>query len=136
MRNGAAEGTGGFGVASSGSGDPSGSQCPADHVTSGCISVQNGYETRANVRALIVRGSVGMIHSLLLDQAAELLGVSRRAIYYRIREGKLRTIRTRCGSQRVLVESIEDLLREEMAPVRGRGVAVSGTDLSGRSPGP
>jgi excisionase family DNA binding protein len=77
-----------------------------------------------------------MIHSLLLDQAAELLGVSRRTIYYRIREGKLRTIRTRCGSQRVLVESIEDLLREEMAPVRGRGVDVSGTDPSGRSPGP
>jgi len=55
-----------------------------------------------------------MIHSLLLDQAAELLGVSRRTVYYRIREGRLRTIRTRCGSQRVLLESIEELLREEM----------------------
>ena len=57
-----------------------------------------------------------MVHSLLLDQAAELLGVSRRTVYYRIREGRLRTIRTRCGSQRVLIESIEALLREEMAP--------------------
>jgi excisionase family DNA binding protein len=50
--------------------------------------------------------------SLLIDDAAELLGVSRRTVYYRIREGRLRTIRTRCGSQRVLVSSIERLLRE------------------------
>ncbi len=50
--------------------------------------------------------------SLLIDDAAELLGVSRRTVYYRIREGRLRTIRTRCGSQRVLVSSIETLLRE------------------------
>jgi excisionase family DNA binding protein len=50
--------------------------------------------------------------SLLVDQAAELLGLSRRTIYYRIHEGRLETIRTRCGSQRVLVASIEALLRE------------------------
>ena len=81
--------------------------------------------------------AAGMIHSLLLDQAAELLGVSRRTIYYRIREGRLRTIRTRCGSQRVLLESIEELLREEMTPaVRDRGVDVSGTAPSARSPEP
>jgi excisionase family DNA binding protein len=50
--------------------------------------------------------------SLLIDDAAELLGMSRRTVYYRIREGRLQTIRTRCGSQRVLVSSIEALLRE------------------------
>jgi excisionase family DNA binding protein len=50
--------------------------------------------------------------SLLIDDAAHLLGVSRRTVYYRIREGRLRTIRARCGSQRVLLSSIEDLLRE------------------------
>ena len=50
--------------------------------------------------------------SVLIDQAAQLLGVSRRTIYYRIREGRLRTIQTRCGSQRVLLESVEDLLRD------------------------
>jgi excisionase family DNA binding protein len=50
--------------------------------------------------------------SLLVDQAAELLGVSRRTVYYRIHEGRLQTIRTRCGSQRVLLTSIEGLLRE------------------------
>ena len=49
--------------------------------------------------------------SVLLDHAAELLGVSRRTVYNRIREGRLRTIRTRAGSQRVLLESLEALLR-------------------------
>ena len=53
------------------------------------------------------------LRSLLVDHAAEILGVSRRTIYYRIREGRLRTVRTPCGSQRVLVESIEVLLREQ-----------------------
>jgi excisionase family DNA binding protein len=54
-----------------------------------------------------------MERSVLVEQAAELLGVSRRTVYYRIREGRLRTIRTRCGSQRVLLSTIERLLREE-----------------------
>jgi excisionase family DNA binding protein len=44
--------------------------------------------------------------SVSLDQAAELLGVSRRTIYNRIREGRLQTIRTRGGSQRVLIDSV------------------------------
>jgi excisionase family DNA binding protein len=44
--------------------------------------------------------------SVSLDHAAELLGVSRRTIYNRIRENRLRTIRTSGGSQRVLIESI------------------------------
>jgi excisionase family DNA binding protein len=44
--------------------------------------------------------------SVTIDQAAVLLGVSRRTVYYRIREGRLRTIRTLGGSQRVLVDSI------------------------------
>jgi excisionase family DNA binding protein len=44
--------------------------------------------------------------SVTIDQAAQLLGVSRRTAYYRIREGRLRTIRTLGGSQRVLVESV------------------------------
>src|SRR5438876_161471 len=44
--------------------------------------------------------------SVSLDDAARLLGVSRRTIYNRIREGRLQTIRTLGGSQRVLVESV------------------------------
>jgi excisionase family DNA binding protein len=46
--------------------------------------------------------------SVSLDHAAELLGVSRRTIYNRIREGRLQTIRTIGGSQRVLVDSMSD----------------------------
>jgi excisionase family DNA binding protein len=60
-----------------------------------------------------------MLRSVMIDQAAELLNVSRRTVYYRIREGKLRTIRTRCGSQRVLLDSLYALLR---------GAAVAFTD--------
>lgn len=44
--------------------------------------------------------------SVSIDQAAQLLKVSRRTVYYRIRDGRLQTIRTLGGSQRVLVESL------------------------------
>jgi excisionase family DNA binding protein len=53
---------------------------------------------------------------VLIEDAARMLGMSRRTIYYRIREGRLRTIRARCGSQRVLISSIEALLREQRRP--------------------
>jgi excisionase family DNA binding protein len=45
--------------------------------------------------------------SVSIEQAAQLLSVSRRTVYYRIRDGRLRTIRTLGGSQRVLVDSVE-----------------------------
>jgi excisionase family DNA binding protein len=51
--------------------------------------------------------------TLLIDAAARMLGVSRRTVYYRISQGRLRTIRTRNGSQRVLRSSIEALLRAQ-----------------------
>ncbi len=44
--------------------------------------------------------------SVTIDHAAQMLGVSRRTVYYRIREGRLRTVRTLGGSQRVVVESL------------------------------
>jgi excisionase family DNA binding protein len=47
--------------------------------------------------------------SISIEQAAQLLGVSRRTIYYRIRDRRLRTIRTLGGSQRVLVDSVEEM---------------------------
>ena len=47
--------------------------------------------------------------SVSIDRAAELMNVSRRTVYNRIRDGRLQTIRTRCGSQRVLVESLHNL---------------------------
>jgi excisionase family DNA binding protein len=46
--------------------------------------------------------------SVSLDHAAEILGVSRRTIYNRIRDGRLQTIRTLGGSQRVLLDSVQD----------------------------
>lgn len=58
------------------------------------------------------------MRTVFVDDAAALLGVSRRTVYYRIRSGQLRTVRTPNGSQRVLIVSIEALLRE-MCEARG-----------------
>ncbi len=44
--------------------------------------------------------------SVSINQAATLMQVSRRTIYYRIAQGRLQTVRTLGGSQRVLIESI------------------------------
>ena len=57
--------------------------------------------------------------SVSLDHAAEMLGVSRRTIYNRIREGRLLTIRTLGGSQRVLLDSVQSDSRGSR-PVSGR----------------
>jgi excisionase family DNA binding protein len=63
--------------------------------------------------------------SVSLDRAALLLGVSRRTVYNRIREGRLRTIRTRGGSQRVILESMVDV------PVRQADIGCPSRSLSG-----
>ena len=76
-----------------------------------------------------------MVRSVLLEHAGELLGVSRRTVYYWIRDGKLRTVRTIGGSQRVLLESIQTLLRQEMLS-RVRGADASSTGLSAKFPAP
>src|SRR5258708_30702627 len=52
--------------------------------------------------------------SVSLDHAAQLLGVSRRTIYNRIRDGRLQTIRTPGGSQRVLLDSVQ-IVRSQAA---------------------
>lgn len=65
--------------------------------------------------------------SVSLEQAAARLAVSRRTVYNRIRDGRLRTVRTLGVSQRVLVESLED----ELLVQRGRRLLPSpekGTD--------
>lgn len=46
--------------------------------------------------------------SMSLEQACQILRVSRRTVYNWIREGRLQTIRTLGGSQRVLVESVRE----------------------------
>jgi len=53
--------------------------------------------------------------SVSLDHAAQILGVSRRTIYNRIREGRLRTIRTLGGSQRVLVDSMRSAVSDALS---------------------
>jgi excisionase family DNA binding protein len=57
--------------------------------------------------------------TVLIPEAAGVLGVSRRTVYYRIRDGRLQTIRTRGGSQRVLWSSIEALLRSMRPALAG-----------------
>jgi len=54
-------------------------------------------------------GAMRLGRSVTIDQAAQLLSVSRRTVYYRIRDGRLQTIRTIGGSQRVLVDSLYNL---------------------------
>lgn len=73
--------------------------------------------------------SLGSSRSLLIDDAAAVLGVSRRTVYYRIRDGRLQTVRTRCGSQRVLWSSIERVLHEV------RGVAPVGDEVPAAAEG-
>ena len=48
--------------------------------------------------------------SVTLDHAAQLLNVSRRTIYNRIRGGSLRTVRLANGSQRVAIERLTSAL--------------------------
>src|SRR5262249_44104143 len=55
--------------------------------------------------------------SVSLDHAAQMLGVSRRTIYNRIRDGRLQTIRTPGGSQRVLLDSAQ-VVRGPATPER------------------
>jgi excisionase family DNA binding protein len=69
--------------------------------------------------------------SVSIDQAASLLNVSRRTIYNRIREGRLLTIRTIGGSQRVLVESLVELgFRPQAFPASAAQASFAARQLS------
>lgn len=50
-----------------------------------------------------------LARSVSIEQAARLLNVSRRTIYNRIRDGRLRTTRTIGGSNRILVTSLYEM---------------------------
>ncbi len=55
--------------------------------------------------------------SVSLEQACQILQVSRRTVYNWIRDGRLQTIRTIGGSQRVLLESMRQAAAAPMRPV-------------------
>ena len=72
--------------------------------------------------------------SVSIDHAAIVLKVSRRTVYNRIREGRLKTIRTLGASQRVLVDSLqvfvlseglEDPHRAEFSSLGSQGATTS-----------
>lgn len=63
---------------------------------------------RLRAREQESRPEVG--RSVSIEHAAQILRVSRRTIYYYIRDGRLRTIRTLVGSQRVVLASIDELV--------------------------
>ena len=67
--------------------------------------------------------------SVTIDQAAEILQVSRRTIYNRIRDGKLLTIRTIGGSQRVLMSSVDENRKPMWA---GSGIKVEPMRTNGK----
>jgi excisionase family DNA binding protein len=76
------------------------------------IAHPKGVVTMAENEMVETMGQAGVAEpklgrSVSLDHAAEMLGVSRRTIYNRIREGRLVTIRTLGGSQRVLLDSVQ-----------------------------
>src|SRR5690242_7124011 len=91
-------------------------QTAADEPAGTAPAIAHGHR-RYNTVSIAAIGVSAPMHSIeprlgrsvSIDQAAFLLNVSRRTIYNRIREGRLNTIRTIGGSQRVLVESLHDL---------------------------
>jgi excisionase family DNA binding protein len=74
------------------------------HTTDTAPSSSSSHSSSSSSNGLAPR--IG--RSVSLDHAAQILGVSRRTIYNRIRDGRLQTIRTLGGSQRVLMDSVQD----------------------------
>ena len=48
----------------------------------------------------------GLVRSVSLVRAGDILKVSRRTLYYWIKQGRIQTFLTPLGSQRVLVDSV------------------------------
>ena len=72
--------------------------------------------------------------SLSLAQAREALGVSRRTLYYWIKRGRLRTLRTSMGSQRVLADSVKSSFLQRKERAADTGLDDFCTDACGASP--
>ena len=52
-------------------------------------------------------GGYGDLDTVSMMQACQMLGVSRRTLYYWIKSGRVETRRTALGSQRVLMASVQ-----------------------------
>lgn len=98
------------------------------HATNGAVRMAWASNLHAD-------GTMPM-RSVLIDHAAEILGVSRRTIYNRIRQGQLETVRTAGGTQRVLLGSIEALLQRSSKRLTVPAAGASDTDPSEKSPAP
>ena len=61
------------------------------------------------LQASSLDGSFGWFdgRSMSLAQTGQVLRVSRRTVYYFIKSGRLQTVRTALGSQRVLLDSVK-----------------------------
>ena len=59
--------------------------------------------------------------SLSVAQACTALHVSRRTVYYLIKSGRVATVRTPLGSQRVLVDSLRAMGLQRVAHAADRG---------------
>jgi predicted DNA-binding transcriptional regulator AlpA len=71
--------------------------------------------------------------SVFIEQAMRMLGVSRRTLYYRIRDGRLQTIRVRGGSQRVLIDSIRNLVATDKQRAARRTSSGAGSAVSSQA---
>ena len=72
--------------------------------------------------------------SVLIDHACELLGVSKRTVYYWIRAGRLRTVRTLGGSQRILLASLRELAESRARAEEGPLAAGRAADTHAFTP--
>lgn len=80
----------------------------------------------------VAHGSTG--RSVFIEQAMRMLGLSKRTVYYRIRDGRLQTIRVRGGSQRVLIDSIRQLVAtDKQRAARRRAASRAASAVSSQS---
>ena len=95
------------------------------------LVVDTGGHPNVNIECAETTLEPKLGRSVSIDQAASLLNVSRRTIYNRIREGRLLTIRTLGGSQRVLVESLVELgFRPQAFPASAAQASFAARQLS------
>ena len=95
------------------------------------LVVDTGGHANVNIESAETTLEPRLGRSVSIDQAASLLNVSRRTIYNRIREGRLLTIRTLGGSQRVLVESLVELgFRPQAFPASAAQASFAARPLS------